>query len=124
VFGWIELKGLRAHGRHGVYPEERQQSRLFVVDLAVRAEIGQAAASDDLHDALDLAGLADAVRGVIGGTSRALLETLAVQAAREVLSRFPAAEEVHLRLAKPEPPGIDAVEEAVSVDLTRSMLGD
>ena len=33
---------------------------------------------------------------------------------------FPAAEEVRLRLAKPNPPGIDAAEEAVSVELHRA----
>lgn len=122
--GWVELKGLRGHGRHGVYPEERLAERLFLVDVAVQTEVGRPAESDDVRDALDLSGLAEAVLGVIGGESRALLETLAVQAAREVLRRFPMAEEVRLRLAKPDPPGIDAAEEAVSVELSRGMLAD
>jgi 7,8-dihydroneopterin aldolase/epimerase/oxygenase len=124
VLGWVELTGLRCQGRHGVYPEEQASPRLFLVDLAVRTDIGQAAASDDLNDALDLAGLAETVREVIGGPSRKLLETLGMQSAQALLRRFPQAEEVRLRVRKPDPPGIDAAEEAVSVELTRAMLAD
>jgi dihydroneopterin aldolase len=92
---------------------------VFLVDLAVRTNVAPAAESDNLGDALDLSALADTLQEVVGGESRALLEFLAVQSAREILRRFPAAQEVHLRLAKPNPPGIDAAEEAVSIELSR-----
>ena len=67
VLGWIELKGLRCMGRHGVLPEERAQERVFLIDLAVQTDVGAAAASDDLEQALDLAGLAETVCGVLSG---------------------------------------------------------
>jgi 7,8-dihydroneopterin aldolase/epimerase/oxygenase len=100
-----------------VYPEERASPRVFLVDVAVRTEIGTAAASDDLADTLDLAGLADTVRQVVGGPSRKLLETLALAAGSAVLQRFEQAVEVKVRVRKPDPPGIGAAEEAVSVEL-------
>ena len=122
MLGWVELRSLRCSGRHGVYPEEQASPRLFLVDLAVRTDVGRAAASDELEDAVDLAGLAATVKEVVGGPSRKLLESLSVQTARELLDRFPGAQEVRLRLRKPEPPGIDAAEEAVSVDLSREVM--
>ena len=117
--GWIELKGLRCLGQHGVLAEERASPRLFVVDLGVRLDVAPAAASDDLTRAVDLAALANTAIRVIEGASRALLETLAVQIVNDVLARFPEAAEVRVRLAKPEPPGIPAAEEAVAVQVNR-----
>ena len=124
MLGWLELNGLRCQGRHGAYAEEQASPRLFLVDLAVQTDVQRAATSDDLGDALDLAGLADTVRDVVSGPPRKLLESLSVQTAREVLRRFPAAEQVRLRVRKPDPPGIDAAEEAVSVEVSRVMLAE
>ena len=124
MLGWVELHGLRCQGRHGVYPEEQASPRLFLVDLAVRTEIGTAARSDDLSDTLDLAGLAETVREVIGGPSRRLLESLTLHVATAILQRFDAAQEVHLRVRKPDPPGIEAAEESVAVEVSRAMLAD
>ena len=122
--GWVELRGLRCLGQHGAYPEERAASpRPFVVDVAVQTDVAAAAESDDLGDALDLAALAETVRQVVNGEPRALLEALALDAAGRVLRRFPAAEQVRVRVAKPDPPGLDAAEEAVSLEVSRAMLG-
>jgi dihydroneopterin aldolase len=117
VLGWLELSGLRCQGCHGVYPEEQASPRVFLVDVAVRTEIGKAAASDELPDTLDLAALADTVRQVVGGPPRKLLESLALAAARAVLQRFAQAVEVKVRVRKPDPPGVEAAEEAVCVEL-------
>ena len=117
MLGWVELQGLRCWGRHGVYPEERATERLFLVDVAVRTELGRAASSDDLSDALDLADLAQTVQEIVGGPQRKLLESLAVAAATAVLQRFAQAVEVKVRVRKPDPPGLEAAEEAVSVEL-------
>jgi 7,8-dihydroneopterin aldolase/epimerase/oxygenase len=117
VLGWVELEGLRCRGRHGVYPEEQASERLFLVDVAVRTEISQAAASDALSEALDLACLAQIVQEVVAGPSRNLLESLALAAATAVLQRFGQAVEVKVRVRKPDPPGIEAAAEAVSVEL-------
>jgi 7,8-dihydroneopterin aldolase/epimerase/oxygenase len=117
VLGWVELQGLRCWGRHGVYPEEQASERLFLLDVAVRTDVGRPASTDDLSDALDLACLAQTVTDVVSGPPRKLLESLALAAATAVLQRFAHAVEVKVRVAKPDPPGIDAAEEAVSVQL-------
>ena len=100
-----------------MYPEEQASERLFLVDVAVRTEVGRPASSDDLSDALDLACLAETVQEIVAGPQRKLLESLALAAARAVLQRFAQALEVKVRVRKPDPPGLEAAEEAVSVEL-------
>ena len=75
--------------------------------------------SDSYADVVDLADLATAVREIVGGPPRLLLETVAVDVARLVLDRYPSVSRVTLRLAKPEPPGLDTAEEVVEVALDR-----
>jgi dihydroneopterin aldolase len=114
---WLEIRGLRCPGRHGAYPGEQDLLRVFLVDVAVRADVARPAASDRLEDALDFAALAATVRRVVGGVPRALLESLAVAVAREVLATEPTASAVRVRVAKPDPDGLDAAEESVTVSL-------
>lgn len=119
MVGWLQLRGLRCPGRHGAYPGEQQAQRLFLVNLAVRADLLRATESDALADAVDFAALAAAVREIVGGPPRALLETVAADVARTILARFPPVAVVRLRLAKPDPPGLGAAEEAVELTLRR-----
>jgi dihydroneopterin aldolase len=44
----IELRGLRARGRHGVLPAERELGQEFVVDVVLGLDTRPAAAGDDL----------------------------------------------------------------------------
>jgi 7,8-dihydroneopterin aldolase/epimerase/oxygenase len=119
VLGWVELRGLRCWGRHGVYPDEQATERVFLVDVAVRTDVERAARSDDLSDALDLASLAQTVQDVFVGPSRKLLEALALATAAAVLQRFTQAVEVKVRVRKPDPPGIEAAEEAACVQVSK-----
>jgi dihydroneopterin aldolase len=107
VFGTVALRALRC-------AELR-------VDVSVDLDLSRAAETDAYADTVDLSALADTIRGVMLGPPRVLLETLAVQAARRVLEQYPPVLEVRLRVAKPEPAGLDAAEEAVSVRLSRQV---
>jgi dihydroneopterin aldolase len=120
--GWLEIRGLRCSGRHGAYAGEQDVVRIFLVDVAVRADIGRPAATDRLEDALDFAELAATVRRVVGGAPRALLESLAVAVAREVLAALPAASATRVRVVKPNPDGLDAAEESVTVSVSSAHL--
>ena len=106
VPGRIELRGLRC-------------SNGVLVDLSVGLDLSAVAESDAYADTVDLADLAATVRQAVAIPPRLLLETAAVHAARAVLQHYPMLDQVELRLAKPEPPGLEAAEEAVSVRLTR-----
>ncbi len=92
---------------------------MFTVDVAIVLDLSAVALSDAYADVVDLADLASTVREIVGGPPRLLLETVAVHAARRVLERYPLVRRVMLRLARPDPPGLDAAEEAVEVTLER-----
>ncbi len=55
IVGELEIHGLRCQGRHGAYPGEQDEKRLFLVDVHVRTDIALAARSDALEQALDIA---------------------------------------------------------------------
>jgi dihydroneopterin aldolase len=118
VPGRVMLRGLRCSGRHGDLAATAVD-RLFVVDVALDVDLGPVSQSDSYADVVDLADLATAVREIVGGPPRLLLETVAVDAARLVLDRYPSVSRVSLRVAKPEPPGLDAAEEVVEIALDR-----
>jgi 7,8-dihydroneopterin aldolase/epimerase/oxygenase len=113
ITGRIELRGLRCSGVHGDPPVETSLN----VDVSVQLDLSAVATSDAYADTIDIADLAATVREVVRTPSRHLLETVAVQAALEILRRYVRVHEVRLRLAKAEPPGLEAAEEAVEVRL-------
>lgn len=82
----IELRGLRVHGRHGVFAEERRDGQDFVVDVVASLDLRAAAASDDLADTLDYGALAGRVAAIVGGAPCDLIETVAGRVADDVLS--------------------------------------
>jgi dihydroneopterin aldolase len=118
--GWLEIRALRCEGRHGAYEDERERTLTFLVDVEVRVELGAAVALDVLDATLDLAALAATAREIVGGPSRMLLERVSADVARAILERFPAVREVRVRVAKPEPPGLDAAVEAATISLVRA----
>ena len=120
--GCIQLRGLRCVGRHGETAGGAAHTFLLVVDLAIAIDFRALAISDAYADTVDIAELAATVREVVSGQPRLLLETVAVQAARRVLDRYALVSRIHLRLAKPEPPGLDAAEEAVEISLDRFVI--
>lgn len=73
----IEIAGLRALGRHGVLDHERATAQPFEVDLEIEADLGRAAASDDLGDTVDYAAACAQVAAIIETGHFALLESLA-----------------------------------------------
>ncbi|HTX59741.1 MAG TPA: dihydroneopterin aldolase [Verrucomicrobiae bacterium] len=73
----IALRGIRAMGRHGADPGERDREQPFDVDVVAEIDLRAAQASDDLADTLDYARLHQRVVRIVGATSYALLERLA-----------------------------------------------
>ncbi|HET9898514.1 MAG TPA: dihydroneopterin aldolase [Streptosporangiaceae bacterium] len=73
----ISLTGLRAFGRHGVLPHERENGQEFVVDACLYLNTRGAAAADDLALTVDYGALAERIAGVVSGEPVNLIETLA-----------------------------------------------
>ncbi len=76
------LTGIRASGRHGANPGERDEPQEFVVDLDVEVEVG----ADALDRTSDYRALIEAARRAVADESFDLLESLAGAVARAVLA--------------------------------------
>jgi dihydroneopterin aldolase len=114
----ITLRGLRGHGHHGVYPEERASGQPLVVDVELVLDLTAAARTDDVTDTVHYGELAQRVVAVVEGEPVQLLETLAARVAGVCLSYEPV-EQVEVTVHKPEAP-VGVPFDDVSVTIVRS----
>jgi dihydroneopterin aldolase len=101
------LSGIRAEGRHGARPGEKDRSQPFVVDLDLEVDAG----TDSIDATADYRGITDAVREVVEHGSFDLIESMAEAIARRIAS-FPRVAEVTAVVHKPKAAtrlGIDGV---------------
>lgn len=99
----IALVGLRAYGRHGALPAERELGQEFVVDVEFGLDTRPAAATDDLSRTVDYGVLARRLVAVVEGEPVNLIETLAQRLADVCLSD-PIVQEVEVTVHKPSAP--------------------
>jgi dihydroneopterin aldolase len=115
----ITVRGIRAHGHHGVYPEERQSGQPFVVDVELGLDLVVAGRSDDVADTVHYGELAGRVVAVVEGEAVNLIETLAGRVADVCLS-YPLVVDVTVTVHKPEAPvGVPFEDVAVTIVRTR-----
>jgi FolB domain-containing protein len=81
----IRIDGIRAFGRHGADPGERDSAQPFDVTVVIESDLNPAAVSDDLKDAIDYAVLCQTITRIVESTSFRLIERLAAEIARAVL---------------------------------------
>ena len=116
----IVLRGLRGHGRHGVYAEERATGQPFVVDLVLSLDLSRAAATDDVADTVHYGELAAEVVAVVEGEPVQLIETLAQRVA-DVCLVHRLVDAVEVTVHKPEAPvGVPFQDVAVTIQRSRS----
>ena len=114
----IDLRGIAAVGRHGVFEHERRDGQRFVADVSLGLDLGPAAETDDLSATVDYGELAQDIHDVLAGEPSDLIESVALRMVDLCLSRPPvrwASVTVH----KPEAP-ITVTIEDVSVTIERS----
>ncbi|NQW23108.1 MAG: dihydroneopterin aldolase [SAR202 cluster bacterium] len=114
----IVLEGMRFYAFHGVNPEERVLGQEYLVDLTVEMDLGSAGISDRLEDTVSYAHIYRAVKEVMEGEPRNLLEAAAQAIADKILSEF-AVHSVGVRLKKPHPPIRGSVIEYAAVEIFR-----
>jgi 7,8-dihydroneopterin aldolase/epimerase/oxygenase len=116
----IEIRGLRAFGRHGVLDFEHEQGQTFVVDAVLEVSLAASAATDDLADTVDYGALATRLADAVTQTRFDLIEALAGHLADLALAD-PRVTAVQIRVGKPEAPvEVDLDEVAVVVRRERS----
>ena len=115
----IIIEGMQFYGYHGVNPEERVLGQRYVVDLAADLDLSRAGASDRLEDTVSYSHIYRAVRAVMEGEPRNLLESAAEAIAGRVLTEFPV-ESVSVTVKKPNPPVRGSSIELAAVQIHRT----
>jgi dihydroneopterin aldolase len=110
----VELRAIACPGRHGAYEGEREQTRVFLVDVSLRSRRGLPGALPDEIAAI--------TKGAVAATSRHLLERVAFDVADALLTRWEDADGAWVRVTKLDPPGLEASAEAVAIMLSREQL--
>jgi len=79
----IDVKGIRAYGKHGVYIEEKKEEQLFLIDVKVLfGEIKKS--NDSLKKTINYETLVKKVVYLVKKESFNLIETLATKLVQEV----------------------------------------
>lgn len=73
----ITLRGVRAYGRHGANPGERDVRQLIEIDVTAELDLEPAQRGDDLAQTIDYAAVHEGIVRIVSSTSFALLEALA-----------------------------------------------
>ena len=115
----ISLEGMHFYGYHGGNREEQELGQPFLVDLEVTLDLGQPGRSDRLSDTVSYAHLFRAVKGVMEGPPRALLEAVAGDIADAVLDSFQVAT-VRVKVKKTRPPIKGGIIDSVGVEISRT----
>lgn len=108
-------------GHHGHRDDEASVGQRFVVDLDLTADLARPGRSDRLADTVDYVGVYHAVKGVVEGPRRRLLEALASDIADRALA-FDGVAAVRVRIKKPATPLPGALDYA-AVELERTRTG-
>ena len=110
---------MQFYGFHGVNAAEKALGQTYVVDLAVEVDLALPGQSDRLGDTVSYTHLYRAVKEVIEGESRNLLEGIAQSIADRVLKDHPVTS-VQLTVKKPNPPIKGSVVAYAAVEIYRT----
>lgn len=111
----ISLTGVRAMGRHGANPGERDREQPFDLEIRLEVDLSAAGSSDRLDDTINYAQLHERVVGIVQSTSFMLLERLAA-AIVDMILRDARVARAEVYVAKPQlldgaTPGVRLVRE-------------
>jgi len=84
----VILRDLRIQTIVGIWDWERKMPQTVSIDLDMAADVGRAAETDDIEDALDYKKVAKRVTGFVQDARFQLVERMAEEVARLIMSEF------------------------------------
>jgi FolB domain-containing protein len=112
----IIVKDLLLRGIIGINPDEREKKQDILINLILYADIRQAAASDDIDNAVNYKAVVKRVIEHVESSADFLVEKLVSDLARIILTEFPV-EHVRVRVEKP---GALRFTRSVGIEIERS----
>ncbi|MDN3723073.1 dihydroneopterin aldolase [Aequorivita sp. SDUM287046] len=117
--GTIRLKNIRIYAFHGCLIEEGQIGSDYIVNLSVKADLQQAAETDELINTVDYVLLQQIIREEMGVRAK-LLEHVAKRIINSIFAKIEMVNEVKVSVAKRNPPiGGDVAEVSVTMKQKR-----
>lgn len=116
----IALRGIRAYGKHGANPGERDRVQPFDLDLEIDVDLAAAKASDALSETIDYAALHATIVQTVATHSYELLERLGSVIIDAI---FTDARILGVRLTLAKPRLLDGATPAVTLRATNSAAG-
>ena len=101
--GTIRLHNMTFYGFHGVSAAEQQTGRRFEVDVELYVDLDKAAETDKLSDTISYTEVYNTVQDLVMQIRFALLETIAVRLADQIIEKFKPID-VTVRVRKKIPP--------------------
>lgn len=114
----IDLRGISAHGHHGVFDDEKKNGQTFVVDVSLGLDLGPAAREHDLTKTVHYGVLAQSIHDAIVSDPVDLIETVALRMVDLCLAE-PSVQWASVTVHKPEAP-IAVTFDDVAVTIERS----
>lgn len=114
----IILKDLQFYGYHGLFAEENKLGQRFNVDVELHAPLEKAGLSDNMHDSIHYGEAFEAVKDIVEGKPKNLIEAVAESIAKELLAKFPTLIACKIKVIKPNPP-IQGHYKEVAVEIFR-----
>lgn len=102
VNGHILIDGYELTGCHGVNSEEKVEPQRFVFSAQLDFDLTEAAETDDVDKTVSYAAVCKVIKAFFGESSRDLVETLALGAARRIMLAFPRLVRAAVTVAKPD----------------------
>jgi dihydroneopterin aldolase len=116
----VLIERLELHAYHGWHPHEGEFGQPYLIDVQLLTDVGRAADSDHLSDAMDYGVIVETTKRIFTERRHKLVESAGVELARGLMARFPEADEVFVRVLKLKPPIPERIAAAgVELRLTR-----
>ena len=113
----IIIKDLLLRGIIGINPDERVNEQDILINVVMFADIGQAAASDNIEDAVNYKTITKRIVKHVKGSADFLVEKLVSDIARIILTENEAVQKVQVRLEKP---GALRFAQSVGIEIERT----
>ncbi len=100
----LTLAKMKFFGRHGVFAAETESGQPFEVTASLVLPLPPTDRRDDLAATIDYCQVQAAIRAILEGEPRKLIETVADDTANSLFALFPQIESLVIEVFKPEPP--------------------
>lgn len=100
----IRIKNCAFFARHGVFAAEETLGQRFYVDALLQVDPGDSLETDSIVGTVDYGAAFEVIERIVMGERRFLIESLALQVARELCAVFPQIVRAEITIRKPNAP--------------------